>query len=199
MIRAKKAFGVSPIKAPPPPLRTKSALGPRARAWPGAAREGGPVDVFVRDHVRDSLGVSWGFSREVEEGGFLFGEVHRDADAPSRWLVVVTEVIRAEHTEEAPDALVFSPESFASMRRHAEAKRDGASILGWFHTHLVAGPEDRGLSVVDRDLHFSTFRRPWQVAALVCVDPARDPEGREVSFFARQGDFLVPCAVEVLA
>ncbi|MDI1482995.1 hypothetical protein [Polyangium sp. y55x31] len=199
MIRAKKAFGVSPIEEPPPPLLKKSALGPRARAWPGEARAEGPVDVFVRENVREALGGSWGFSREVEEGGFLFGQVHRDAEQPSRWLVVVTEVIRAEHAEEAPDALVFSPESFASMRRHAEAARDGASILGWFHTHIVTGPEDRGLSVVDRDLHFSTFRRPWQVAALVCVDPARDPEGREVSVFARQGDFLVPCAVEVLA
>ena len=199
MIRAKKAFGVSPIEEPPPPLRKKSTLGPRARAWPREGAVAGPVDVFVGKNVHEMIGVSWGFSREVEEGGFLLGDVFRDADEPSRWLVVVTEVIRAEHTEESADALVFSPESFATMRRRVEAAREGASILGWFHTHLVEDVKDRGLSLVDRDLHFSTFRRPWQVAALVCVDPARDPEGREVTFHARQGDFLVPCAVEVLA
>ncbi len=193
MIREKKAFGVSRIEEPPPPVLQRSSLG----TW--TSRGEGPVDVFVGANVHAALGISWVFSREVEEGGFLFGHVYRDADELSRWLVVIREVIPAEHTEKARDALVFSPESFASARRRAETMPEDASLLGWYHTHLVTRPEDRGLSVVDRDLHFSTFRRPWQVAALVCVDPERDPAGREISFFARQNDCFVPCAVEVLA
>jgi proteasome lid subunit RPN8/RPN11 len=194
----KRSFGVQRIEDEPLPPLARSALRARPIEATSAPAEA-LVHVFLAPDVLETLLRTRAFSRDVEEGGFLFGRAHRDADAPERWIVVITEALRAEHVSGSREELVFSAESFAAARRLASEREPRVEILGWYHTHLAAEGEDEGLSVVDRDLHFTTFRRPWQVAALVNVDPARDPEGRRVSVHARRGDFLVRCAVEVLA
>jgi proteasome lid subunit RPN8/RPN11 len=197
MKRAPWAFGVRRLEGTPLPLVAKSTLASR----PFSTAEVSPdarVTVMLSAEVSDALGRSMPMSRDIEEGGFLFGRAFRDAEAEDRFLVLVTEAIRATHAEGTKDELSFGADSFAAIHQRVHEMHGQGGVLGWYHTHLVPESGDEGLSLIDRDLHFTTFRMPWQIAGLVCVDPARDPEGRRISFYERRGDELIRCGVEVI-
>jgi hypothetical protein len=189
-----RAFGVRRIEEEPPPLVQRHVLSRKLREAaesPSSSRS--PVTVFVQKDVHEALSRTRSFSREIEEGGFLLGRVYRDAEAPSMYLVSIVEALAATGASGTAHELVFSPDSFAAAQRRVVEGGDDVTLVGWYHTHLVAAAEDEALSMVDRDLHASTFRKRWQVAALVTLHPARDPEARGLSFFALQGGFMVRC------
>lgn len=197
MKRAPWAFGVRRVEDAPLPEISKSAI----PSQPLSVEEDGSrtrVLVLLSEEVRTMLSRSMPLSREVEEGGFLFGRVFRDLEVADRMLVLVTEVMRATHIQSAANELGFTSEAFEELHQRLNEADHGGAILGWFHTHLVSANEPEALSLVDRDMHFTTFRKPWQVAGLICVDPSTDPEGRRVSFYERQGDEMIRCSVEVV-
>jgi JAB N-terminal domain len=122
--------------------------------------------VVVRPAARDLL-LTHEFSMEVEEGGFVIGRRFADTDQPGRDLLEVTTVVRAESTGASLLRFTFTGESFLRLGELLARRGDDEQILGWYHTHLFAATGTFGLSGVDVRLHTSTFRRPWQVAALV--------------------------------
>lgn len=197
MKRTPWAFGVRRLESAPLPLVAKSALPSRPLRTADVSPDA-RVIVMLSAEVASALGRSMPMSREIEEGGFLFGRAFRDAEAEDRYFLLVTEAMRATHAEGTKDELSFGADSFAAIHQRVHEQHGEAGILGWYHTHLVPESGDEGLSLVDRDLHFTTFRQPWQIAGLVCVDPARDPEGRRISFYERRGDEMIRCAVEVV-
>ena len=187
----RSASGPSRSRRPP---CARGAPSPRRRA---SDPTGEPTDPFVRVYVAESvhreLCGGRAFSRDAEEGGFLFGRVYRDEDAPERYLVEVTHAAPAEHTGASLLHLTFSGESFASMRRRLQAEASEVKLVGWWHTHLFGASSSLGLSTVDVRLHFTTFRIPWQIAGLVNPTPPRDPAGRVLRFYVRRDRTMIRC------
>jgi proteasome lid subunit RPN8/RPN11 len=127
---------------------------------------GGPVGVVLSASAFERLHGS-GFSAQVEEGGFLIGHRFRDAADAQRDVVHVTDVIPAESTGASLLHFTFTGESFLLLSNLLASRARDEQILGWYHTHLFAATDAFGLSSIDLRLHASTFRRPWQLAALV--------------------------------
>ena len=138
-----------------------------------------PIVVVIPGSIASWLLKIHEFSDEIEEGGFLAGTVYRDADRPSGYLVHVTAVLPAQRTGASMLNFTFTGESFLRVSHQLEDRGVAEKLLGWYHTHLFSATSHSGLSSVDVELHRSTFRRPWQVAALVNI-PSR---GRRVLRF----------------
>lgn len=109
-------------------------------------------------------------SDEVEEGGFLVGRVHRDADRPGRYLVNVVHALPAERTGASMLQFTFTGESFLRVNDTVHRLGDDLRLVGWYHTHLFAATDRVGLSSSDVDLHTRTFRRRWHIAGLLNID-----------------------------
>jgi JAB N-terminal domain len=167
-------FTVEPLPEPEPPRSSLAALG-----VPGADdRATAPVAVVIPAALVTSLERTYPFSEQLEEGGFLAGTVYRDA-GPGGYLLHVTAVIPAERTGATAIEFTFTGESFLRVSEQLAARADGATLLGWYHTHLFPATPRSGLSAVDAALHRSTFRRPWQIAALLTISAG----GRELTFY----------------
>lgn len=137
------------------------------------------VAIAVPDALVTTLVETFPFSEEIEEGGFLVGRVYQDSDRPGGYLVHVTAAIAAERTGASMIGFTFTGESFLRVSEQLAARGDGETLLGWYHTHLFPATRGSGLSSVDEELHRSTFRRPWQVAALVNISDG----GRVLRFY----------------
>jgi hypothetical protein len=148
---------------------------------PGSRRasQDPPVAIAVPDPIVDALVQTFPFSDEIEEGGFLAGKVYRDTDRPGGFLVHVTAAIPAERTGASMINFTFTGESFLRVSEQLVARGKGELLLGWYHTHLFPATSQSGLSSVDVELHRSTFRRPWQVAALINISY----DGRVLRFY----------------
>lgn len=153
---------------PDPEPSTLAALGVAdgAPARGVDADESAAVGVVVQPIARAAL-LRRAFSGEVEEGGFVIGHRFADASRPGRTLLEVTAVVAAESTGASLLRFTFTGESFLRLGDQLARRGRGEEVLGWYHTHLFAATRRFGLSSVDVRLHTSTFRRPWQVAALV--------------------------------
>jgi proteasome lid subunit RPN8/RPN11 len=169
----RRASRVEEIPDPEPPVTTLSQLGVRTPDLPYAGpidlngtEPGPPVTLALRPSAYEKLH-DGDFSDEVEEGGFVIGHRHRDADNPDRYLLEVTEVVRAESTGASLLRFTFTGESFLRLGDLLARRANHEEILGWYHTHLFSATPEFGLSTIDVRLHTTTFRRPWQVAALV--------------------------------
>jgi hypothetical protein len=169
-----------------PAPRTLAALGvdgPRSPS--GGPREADPripVSVVMSPAAYSAL-TDRAFSKEVEEGGFLIGHRHADGEHPGRDLLEVTAVADAESTGASLLRFTFTGESFLQLANLLARRGAHEEILGWYHTHLFAATPTFGLSTVDVRLHSSTFRRSWQVAALVNLGH----EGRTLRCFGSLG------------
>jgi hypothetical protein len=172
---------------------------PDEEAPPGDGRRlGAPPDagddlaVVLARAVYDRLTTGLPHSTEVESGGFLVGRLFRDTTVDGRHLVLIDDVLPAQRTAATTSRLTFTGESFLRAN-HALSRRPGERLLGWWHTHLFPATERFGLSSADVDLHLRTYRRPWQVAALLNLDEA----GWTLRCYARRGRemALVPYGV----
>lgn len=180
-------LAVEEMPDPEPPATTLAALvGPGGRT--GADLTAPPAVVVVPESILVSLTETYPFSDEVEEGGFLAGAVYRDAERPDGYLVHVTAFLAAERTGASMLSFTFTGESFLRVGQQLESRGDEEKLLGWYHTHLFAATSGMGLSSVDEELHRSTFRRPWQVAALVNITR----RGRVLRFYHGGGDKMTP-------
>lgn len=150
---------------------------------------GGFVKVLVRKEIEHQLRDLHDFSDEVEEGGFLVGRVYGDARHDGTFLVEVTGALAARHTGASLLHFTFTGDSFQDVKRQLRERR-GDVLLGWYHTHLFPASEEMGLSTVDLDLHFTTFRKPWQLAGLINMEPGGE---RTLRFYVRRDDDMALC------
>jgi hypothetical protein len=159
-------FQLEEISEPEPPEATLAGLGADGADGAGGAAHS-PVSVVLTQSLYQEFVLDNPFSMEVEEGGFLAGRAFRVAGQSGRFIVQITAAVRAERTGASMLNFTFTGESFLRISERILARGQGEQLLGWYHTHLFHASDLLGLSSVDVDLHRSTFRRPWQVAALI--------------------------------
>lgn len=180
----RRAFRIEEIPEPDPPKATLAELGVNVPAEAGA---GVPLGVVLGEPVHTALVRTEQFSGEVEEGGFLIGQVYLDGNDPDGGrLVRVTAAVPAQRTGASLLHFTFTGESYLRIGEALAERGRGESLVGWYHTHLFAATERFGLSTTDVELHLSTFRRPWQMAALVNIG-RRDGE-RVLRLYRRTED-----------
>ncbi len=107
-------------------------------------------------------------SEYVEVGGFLVGQVSRDAGT-DQLLVDIQHVLAAENTSASAALLRFTADSWSGLRRRLVSDLRGLRLLGWWHTHLFPATDSFGLSGLDETLQRLYFPSPWHFAALLNV------------------------------
>ncbi|MEU8633209.1 JAB N-terminal domain-containing protein [Amycolatopsis sp. NPDC048633] len=167
-------FDLHEIEQPLPPEISLAELG---LAPPGGSH---PVSVLVPEEIHSGFTSGIEFDEDVEDGGFLVGKVYRLADPVDHLVVRVSQVVPAERTGASMFHFTFTGESFLRINDQISQRDDGQQLVGWYHTHLFPATEHLGLSSIDVALHTSTFRRPWQIAALVNLSKT----GRTLRFYA---------------
>lgn len=177
------------LDEPPLPVTTLDQLRATPATAPAAPEAVSPVQVVLSRALATELLSSRPFSRDLEEGGFLVGQLYRDGDTADGYLVLVTGAPTAQHTGASLLHFTMTGDSFVEVKRSLQTGAPGQRLLGWFHTHLFPANEIMGLSSIDLRLHFTTFRQPWQVAGLINIDDS----GRVLRFYARQDNWMVPC------
>jgi hypothetical protein len=187
--RRRRAAHVEELPDPEPPPNTLMGLNvadpDHPSGGPGDDPDAEPVGIVLSPTANEVL-TGHEFSLEVEEGGFVIGHLHLDRDHPGRHLLEVTAVVPAQSTGASLLRFTFTGESFLRLSDLIARRGRDEHILGWYHTHLFAATPDFGLSTVDVKLHTSTFRRKWQVAALLNLGT----EGRVLRFYRADGDRL---------
>lgn len=178
----KPSFRLRRVPEPDPPLAALSDFGV-------AGESGRLVKVLVHAAVRRQLRELQEFSQELEEGGFLVGRVYRDRHCDGTFLVEVTAAPSARFTGASLLHFTFTGDSFQDVKRTLHG-RQGEQLLGWYHTHLFPATAEMGLSTVDLDLHFSTFRKAWQLAGLINLE--RDGR-RTLRFYVRLDSDMALC------
>ncbi len=179
------AFGIRRLADPNPETATLSDFGVDARIPAKRA----PVQVVIPAALHAELLVSRSLSLEVEEGGFLTGEVYRDSEAEGSFIVSVQSAPTAEQTGASLLHFTFTGDSFTAIKKSLREGQSGTRLLGWYHTHLFGATDKMGLSSIDVRLHLSTFTLPWQVAGLINIEGGQ----RVLRFYTRQGDTMALC------
>jgi proteasome lid subunit RPN8/RPN11 len=127
-------------------------------------------------------------SGQVEEGGFLTGQVFRADQLGKHQFVRISRVLPAEHSRASRVHFTFTSDSFQAMSQQLAAKED-ERLVGWWHTHPHGIGTEMGLSETDVDLHHSTFRQPWQVAGLINLRRNQ----RMIRFYATEANDMREC------
>ncbi len=190
------AFRIRPLPPPTPPPANLAGLG--AQPLTGEWREPDRTDfvkVLVEKRVHEELCRTRRFSDEVEEGGFLVGNVFEDENRPGTYITQVTAALSARNTGASLLHFTFTGDSFGHVKQVLDRERPGEKILGWYHTHLFPATAEVGLSTIDFRLHFTTFRIPWQLAGLVNIDGGE----RVLRFYVRRSDTMALCPHQAVA
>jgi hypothetical protein len=169
-------FSLHEMEPEPPPLLSLRDHGL------SAAISQHPVSVLFSPEVYEAFTSTMVVDEDVEDGGFLAGRVHRDAEDPERFIVDVTTIMQAERTGASLLHFTFTGESFLRVGELLSRRGSEEQLVGWYHTHLFPASDEFGLSSIDVELHTSTFRLPWQIAALVNLSG----EGRTLRCYAMQ-------------
>jgi proteasome lid subunit RPN8/RPN11 len=148
-----------------------------------------PINVMMTDATKSLLLKDLPLSQRIEEGGFFLGTVRAIAGEQTRYLVEITAVTPAQSSGAGKGHFTFTADSFAAVNQLRAERGQGEELVGWYHTHLFEAGTGLGLSDVDLDLHFATFRRPWQVAGLLNVTKHR----RVLRFYGRQDNDMRAC------
>ncbi|MFB7613653.1 JAB N-terminal domain-containing protein [Kitasatospora sp. NPDC056181] len=189
------AVDVDPQSAPPLAFTVRRAEEPELPAFDpqgwgiDPARAAAEVTTLLAPEAARQLARGLRFSRELEEGGFLSGQPFRHPDDPDRWIVVVHHVLPARFSGASRTHFTFTGDSFREMSRELTERFPGERLVGWYHTHLFPATDEFGLSGTDVDLHLATFRRPWQVAALINLTE----DARVLRCYARRAEEMVLC------
>ena len=148
------------------------------------------VKVLLHERLFEELNKNRDFSRELEEGGFLIGLAYEDSDNEGTYLLELTHAIEAEHTGASLLHFTYTGDSFSSFKQTLRREHPQERLLGWYHTHLFPATDAMGLSSIDLQLHYTTFRQPWQLAGLINMDSS---DFRTIRFYVRQADLMIPC------
>jgi hypothetical protein len=180
-------FRISPVPDPPTP---RVSLRDFHLVAPPLEQSDALVKVLVHESVKRDLKHGRPFSEKVEEGGFLVGRVFEDAEQPGTFIVEVTGAPRAEHTGASLLHLTFTGDSFSEIKRRLREDLADQRLVGWYHTHVFPASVPMGLSSIDLELHFTTFRQPWQLAGLINLDGNGK---RTLRFYVEKERLMVPC------
>lgn len=121
----------------------------------------------AKSHALSSL------SREV--AGFLIGPPP-EKQSNGRYIVRVTQAIRAGHTRMQGASVTYTPESWREINDwlHAFYPNEEQVIVGWYHTHPGFGIF---LSNMDLFIHHNFFSQKWHIAYVL------DPIAKRSGFF----------------
>jgi hypothetical protein len=121
-----------------------------ADATRGASVRGEPLTgempVVTAGAVLDEISALTHAAGDLETGGVLIGHLLRDPDAREVF-VRVTGQIPARLAEASEVRLAFSGDTWQDIQRQLDARRGDERIVGWWHSHPVAGwnsAEDAG-------------------------------------------------------
>ncbi len=165
--------------------------------------EGSPQDddfpVFVPEHVLDEMRELSRGAGDHETGGFLVGQLHRDASIPEIFLEITAQ-IPAKHVISATDRLTFTERTWTDAQAVLDLRQRGEQWTGYWHRHPVSSwcrncaPEKQRVcrlakdffSEQDRQVQRAVFSRAYNVA-LVFNDVAFDDSSFSL-FGWRRGD-----------
>jgi proteasome lid subunit RPN8/RPN11 len=167
----------------PPPLALHiPGLGPgRKGTKRGELHDDAPL-ILVEDSLLTELLIEYSAADLTRErGAFLLG---KHFTAEGRDVVEIRHFLPADQTRSAAASLTFTHDTWATLRREAEARYPDEQLVGWHHTHPGLGVF---LSAYDRFLHRHFFSQPWQVALVV------DPRRYELGFFEWRRGEIVNC------
>lgn len=133
--------------------------------------EGTVLTPILSAALNESLTETLPLSDQVEEGGFLIGQVYRRQEAPNTFLLQIKHALPAQFAGASAVHLCLTGEAFVEVKRRLRKEFSGQQLLGWYHTHLFPATGNFGLSHVDIETHRSTFSRSWQIAGLLNLTP----------------------------
>lgn len=184
-------FRIRPIPPAPPALATLTQFAAIAAEpeWAAQPQHTDLIEVVVKHDLQINLLKQRPFSASVEDGGFLVGQIYENQERPGCFIAHVMDAVPAEQVGASFLHVTFTGDSFDRIKQRLNSSHQGQRLLGWYHTHLFAANETMGLSSIDLNLHFTTFRLPWQIAGLLNLD------GRErvLRFYVRQGNTMALC------
>jgi proteasome lid subunit RPN8/RPN11 len=179
-------FSIQQVETPAPEDMDVAALGIDPEAL-------GPVSVLVTKAVHDLMLDLLPLSERIEEGGFLLGRIRSANGVPSAHVTHVTHVMPASRADASAVHFTFTPDSFTEVNQLLAERQLGEELVGWYHTHLFPVTADigteTGLSTIDIETHFATFRRVGQVAELIKLSDRR----RVLRFFGKVDDEMREC------
>jgi hypothetical protein len=179
-------FSIQQVETPAPEGIDVAALGINPDAL-------GPVSVLVTKAVHDLMLDLLPLSERIEEGGFLLGRIRPADGVPGTHVTHVTHVTPAARAGASAVHFTFTPDSFTEVNQLLAERQLGEELVGWYHTHLFPVTTDigteSGLSTIDIETHFATFRRMGQVAGLINLSSRR----RVLRFFGRVDDEMREC------
>ena len=202
-----------PLPMNPAPL---SSFVARSVVSSGEDEEAGPthVPVFVPQAILDEAVELAGQAGDLETGGVLVGQLHRDdagagTDTPELF-VEVTAQIPAQHTVSASAKLTFTGETWAAVRAALALRRRDELMLGWWHYHpdfcrlRNCPPERRRLcdgaspffSAEDVQLQATCFPAGYQIALL--ISESSRVNGMARSVFGWSQGMVVPRGFHIL-
>lgn len=181
-------FSIQQVETPAPEGIDVAALGIDPDAL-------GPVSVLITKAVHDLMLDLLPLSERIEEGGFLLGRIQPADGVPGTYVTHVTHVTPAARAGASAVHFTFTPDSFTEVNQLLAERQRGEELVGWYHTHLFPATADigteTGLSTIDIETHFATFRRMGQVAGLINLSGRR----RVLRFFGRVDDEMRECPV----
>ena len=173
------AFSVRDTSPPLPFIDSPLSLLESASVACGEA-VAGDVPVFIPQHVFDEAEALTLEAGEVETGGILIGNIHRDAGLPEI-AVVITAQIPARHTESKTTSLTYTADTWTAVQAALDLRKSDEVMLGWWHSHpsfkfcnAECPPERRRdcalqkpfLSGDDLLLHRAVFPKAYHIALL---------------------------------
>ena len=121
---------------PPPTIMSTSMLpllGQSVTIGEPAPRE---APAFVPQHVLDEIAELTKQAAPLETGGALVGHLHRDP-AARQVFTRVTAQLPAKHTEASAVRLMFTADTWASLRHEVGVRGCDELMVGWWHSHPV--------------------------------------------------------------
>jgi len=98
----------------------------------------GEIPVVAAASVLDEVSALTHAAGDLETGGVLVGTLLRDPEA-FEVFVRVSAQIPARHAEASTVRLAFSAETWHDIQRRLDARGSDERIVGWWHSHPVAG------------------------------------------------------------
>lgn len=138
------------------------------------------ADILLGETSFDDMKGHAGSSLSREVAGFLIGPPP-EKQPNGRYIVQVTQAIRAEHTRMHGASVTYTPESWRHISDWLMTyyPNEEQVIVGWYHTHPGFGIF---LSNMDLFIHHNFFSQKWHIAYVL------DPIGKRSGFFTWDTD-----------